>query len=579
MTIVLCKKIGLNVKKLLKRFNNIIVVNDCYEKLKVDGIKKLLLTCPALYHKNRDQIENFEILDLRVLNAFKNPTDVAESILISEIEKSGEVEIETIKIGDKVLYVGNNLDLIYDLSPYCNLTVVTQDNRTIENLYPYDVRVINGYVKDIEGSVGKFKVKVDGVDVTSNETVNEIIVDQIIYPGFNTDKKIEGLYTDEYTGAFKVLVNINGYLKPKVVSINYNTCGFLRSGYIGCTYCLKCPEDAIIVKNGKLQVSNLSCTGCGFCSSICFTSSIKNNVLPDKLLINKIKKIKNLNKYDVLVFACRNSLGKLRNLKNLPTIGIILVPCINSISEVHYLYAVASGFRVLVVPCDCKDLILDMLTLAKVTLELFGFDCISLSDWDKLKTDVPKLKKRSIPKISANLIENSLNKNKRYAWYKVLEDLMNTYGTPKVPALKGKYFGKIKIKESCTLCNACINSCRTEAIIKKKNNKIEFIHALCIGCGLCAEICPENAIEIEKTLDLNEIGKKTLFEDEMIVCPRCKKPHMSKRAYEKLKTLTGLERTLLFCEDCRPVVILESLYEEVVNELNELKRRRLGEQQ
>ena len=143
------------------------------------------------------------------------------------------------------------------------------------------------------------------------------------------------------------------------------------------------------------------------------------------------------------------------------------------------------------------------------------------------------------------------------------------------PKFETRYFGRIRINDNCTLCNACKNFCPSNAI-RKEENKIIFTHALCIACKLCVQACPEKAIEFENILDFENLQEVVVFEDEMIKCPRCGKPHISKRAYEKMKKLTGMEKSLLFCPQCRPLIILESVYEEVIKDIEEMRKRKLG---
>jgi len=49
--------------------------------------------------------------------------------------------------------------------------------------------------------------------------------------------------------------------------------------------------------------------------------------------------------------------------------------------------------------------------------------------------------------------------------------------------------------EMCTLCNECISYCRFDAI-SNSGNLIEISEVACDGCGLCARICPANAISM-----------------------------------------------------------------------------------
>ena len=63
----------------------------------------------------------------------------------------------------------------------------------------------------------------------------------------------------------------------------------------------------------------------------------------------------------------------------------------------------------------------------------------------------------------------------------------------------------------CKKCGLCVKNCRSNAIFQPKGGYPIFIHELCSGCGLCWNLCPHKAIEIEKKITgeifVNEVGK------------------------------------------------------------------------
>lgn len=49
--------------------------------------------------------------------------------------------------------------------------------------------------------------------------------------------------------------------------------------------------------------------------------------------------------------------------------------------------------------------------------------------------------------------------------------------------------------EMCKGCKLCVNEFRCPAIVFKREENVAAIdEALCIGCGVCAKICPHEAI-------------------------------------------------------------------------------------
>jgi MinD superfamily P-loop ATPase len=60
---------------------------------------------------------------------------------------------------------------------------------------------------------------------------------------------------------------------------------------------------------------------------------------------------------------------------------------------------------------------------------------------------------------------------------------------------------------ACTLCGSCEATCRFHAIVCMKQQVLLFEH-LCHGCGACAMVCPEKAIdEVPQPLGVVELGR------------------------------------------------------------------------
>jgi len=63
--------------------------------------------------------------------------------------------------------------------------------------------------------------------------------------------------------------------------------------------------------------------------------------------------------------------------------------------------------------------------------------------------------------------------------------------------------------ETCTLCEACVDECRENAVILKKGNSRPAIDFnLCLACGKCIEVCPTGTIVAEKKGFKVQIGGK-----------------------------------------------------------------------
>jgi len=61
--------------------------------------------------------------------------------------------------------------------------------------------------------------------------------------------------------------------------------------------------------------------------------------------------------------------------------------------------------------------------------------------------------------------------------------------------------GKIvtyKVTEDCTLCMECVNTFACPALIFD-GEKVSIDQSLCVGCAVCAKICPNRAIKPAKS--------------------------------------------------------------------------------
>ena len=149
---------------------------------------------------------------------------------------------------------------------------------------------------------------------------------------------------------------------------------------------------------------------------------------------------------------------------------------------------------------------------------------------------------------------------------------------PRVP-LSASPFGSLQInKDTCTLCLSCVSACPASAL--QDNTlmpQLKFIEKNCVQCGLCATICPEDAITLQPRLLLTPQRKeaRVLNEAQPYACVRCNKPFGTLKAIEAmLGKLAGhamfqgeaLER-LKMCGDCRVIDIYSATNEAKITDL------------
>ena len=52
-------------------------------------------------------------------------------------------------------------------------------------------------------------------------------------------------------------------------------------------------------------------------------------------------------------------------------------------------------------------------------------------------------------------------------------------------------------QDKCIKCYICLKTIACPALIKS-GDSVKVDSAQCIGCGMCASVCPKNAIEVRK---------------------------------------------------------------------------------
>jgi len=63
--------------------------------------------------------------------------------------------------------------------------------------------------------------------------------------------------------------------------------------------------------------------------------------------------------------------------------------------------------------------------------------------------------------------------------------------------------------ETCTICEACVDECKENAIsIKSESNILKIDYNLCLACGKCIEVCPTGTIAVNKKGFRVQLGGK-----------------------------------------------------------------------
>ncbi|MDD2777683.1 MAG: 4Fe-4S binding protein [Methanocellales archaeon] len=408
---------------------------------------------------------------------------------------------------------------------------------------------------------------------------------------------------DPSSAVLELISNLGKIKKRRVLSLNLEDCAAGKSEMLGCELCeIACPYGAITRAGDRISFDEVACRACGVCSAVCPISLPQLRECSDdtiysqiEILLGKTGKTKKDTSLKVLLFACSECEKTLdfvgrKRLQYHPVLPL-LVSCVDSVSEAHILRAFDMGADgVLLLKCeDCPhDAVVgeSAVKFANMALGAFGLGervkCIQV-DADEPGTFVSAVAD-FVQGLSPSPIKEKkpieLDKTaKRDVILSLVHGLsVKTGMSPNFVEEDTRFpFADITISEKCTICNACMNMCPMNAIIRKEN-KIDFIYGYCISCGLCEKACPEGALRLKKVLDfakLSDLKEITLAESELVKCEECGKAFITRAALNRTSNLiresegndefSTEERLglLKYCEDCRAVRALLKVLEKI----------------
>jgi len=375
---------------------------------------------------------------------------------------------------------------------------------------------------------------------------------------------------------------IGEFEKPKFFNYDPDICAHGSSGIKGCNNCIDaCPTEAIFSIGDKVEVNPYLCQGGGSCASACPSGAIRYSYPKAEEQIEFLRcllrdlRAKNSNNGVMLLFydqehgaeSVAESIDRLPEfiipfmVEEVGSIGLDLLSC-----------ALAYGANQIniYIPALVSDQVAEtvqknifLLNGLLSQLELSDYQISILHDLESL----PNLDDSS--RVLDQVATFAPLGNKRNVIRSALAHLNSQSPDPaeSVPLPEHALFGQINLDQnSCTLCMACVSVCPGKALQDGGDTPaLKFIEANCLQCGICAQACPETAIELEARINFDHEliqSSRPLKEEQPFRCVRCSKPFATQSMIEKMTTkLQGhwmfdnpdaLKR-LQMCEDCRVI--------------------------
>jgi ferredoxin len=127
-------------------------------------------------------------------------------------------------------------------------------------------------------------------------------------------------------------------------------------------------------------------------------------------------------------------------------------------------------------------------------------------------------------------------------------------------------FGTLFCNSSqCTHCLACLNGCRTGALsVNQERLSLNHTGVMCIDCGLCVQVCPEDALELLSEFTLNDdfFSSREIAKAEPMTCKSCGKVFGTRKSYERVMAILSRKESVdithfEYCDTCRVVRLFE----------------------
>ncbi len=361
-------------------------------------------------------------------------------------------------------------------------------------------------------------------------------------------------------------------LVDEVVACDTSLCQYSGKHGMGCSLCLDaCVHGAIKKTAAGLFVDAVRCEECGNCIGVCPTGAMEYRRFQDATFVSYIRSLE-IDLGTTVVLGSEEVLHHLwwqRDRLHGPGTLFVEIPRVTTLSLFHLLFLYASGAGRIILLDEHPENLQSLQTQVALAASLIA------TYWEQQGRIVLTTPEHYVEIAASHEdspiikpVELSPDDNRRKNLTKILAFFADATGrTARIKKNRALPFAKVSCdSERCTQCYACLNECRIEALhTNQEQLALEYRPGLCVGCGVCLRVCPENALRIEygALLDETFFGNAALAEAEPMRCKECGKVFGTRKSYERVMAILSQREdvdTAHFehCDDCRVIRLFAS---------------------